>query len=335
MQTLFLILISLISAGLSFATIGGDATSAIANGAGYSSIPQAVRDFYSKEVLFQAQPRCKFLQFAKVKRDLQAIKGKSIVFTKYGNLAGGGSLLESDTLEAQTMSTSEISIAVTEQANAITLTEMLIRTSLLDVLGDASKSLANNLAIVLDKQFRDVAIATTNVVFGNGAATAAAMNAGSTFNSRTVKDAVEVLAINNAPKFNNEYYVCIAHPKQLRQLRDDANWINANTYMGRRQLYVGEVGMYEGVIFIETTQMTHINNADMVTKYGAYTPDYGCEAVIFGENAYAWAIALDVELRDDGIVELGRKRTIGWYGIWGTGLIEEDNVIRVVTAATA
>lgn len=324
-----IILIYAMLGAFSFGTITGQNASAV----GYSALPQAVRDFYSKDVLFQAQPRCKFLQFAKVKRDLQAVKGKSIVFTKYNNLAGGGAIGESDILTPQGISAAEVIISVSEQANAIQLTELLMRTSLLDVLGDASKLLAVNMATVLDKQFRDAALSTTNIIFGNGAATAVAMDGTSVFNSRTIKDSVELLATNNAPKIEGEYYVCIAHPTQLRQLRDDPNWINANTYMGRRQLYIGEVGMYEGVIFIETTNMPKLTNAQVVAKYGAFTPTFGCEAVIFGENAYAWAVALDVELRDDGVVELGRKHTLGWYGIWGSGLIEEKNCIRVLTAA--
>lgn len=330
MYTLLLIL-GLLCSLFSFA----DVTSANVNSSGYVPIPEAVREFYSKEVLFQAQPICRFLQFAKVKRDLQATRGKSITFVKYGNLAGGGSLDEDDTLAAANLTTNEVVISVKEQANMVTLTELLVRTSLLDVMGDASKLLANNLAQVLDRQFRDVALSTTNVVFGDGKASTSTMDATSMFNSKTVKDAVEILATNNAPKFDGEYYVCIAHPKQLRQLRDDANWINANTYMGRRQLYIGEVGMYEGVIFIETTNMPLLTSAQVVTSYGgAFTPEAGCEAVIFGENAYAWAVALDVELRDDGIKELGRKRTIGWYGIWGSGIIEEKNIVKVLTSAT-
>jgi N4-gp56 family major capsid protein len=159
------------------------------------------------------------------------------------------------------------------------------------------------------------------------------MSASSVFNTKTVKDAVEALATHNAPRINGDYYVCIAHPHQLRQLRDDSNWINANTYMGRRQLYIGEVGMYEGCIFIETTQMPKLNAAQIAAKYGAgasITEAY--EAVFFGDNAYGWGIALDVELRDDGVVELGRKHTLGWYGIWGTGIIEGANIVKALTA---
>lgn len=310
----------------------GEITSAETNVKGYSAIPQAVRDFYSKEVLFQAQPRLRFAQFAKVKRDLQAVKGKSIVFVKYGNLSGGGSLKESDVLTPEGMTTSEITVPVSEQANSVQVTEYLLRTSMLDVLGDASKLLANNMAVVVDAQFRDVVLSTTNVVYGGTATKASELAATSAFTTKTVKDAVEILATHNAPKINGDYYVCIAHPHQLRQLRDDKEWINANTYMGRRQLYIGEVGMYEGCIFIESTQMPHLKAAQIQEKYGAsLTLTDAYEAVFFGDNAYAWGIALDVELRDDGVVELGRKHTLGWYGIWGMGIIEEKNIVKALT----
>lgn len=317
---------------LSLVTFGTTTSQGITAG-GYTAIPEAVRDFYSRMVLFEAQPRLRFLQFAKVRRDLQAIRGKSIVFIKYDNLEGGGTLLESDVLTPEGMNTSEIIIPVKEQANSVQVTEYLLRTSLFDVLGDASRLLANNMAIVLDKQFRDTVLGTTNVVWGGTATSLATLTAGDGLTTKTVKDAAEVLATHNAPRINNDFYVCVAHPHQLRQMRDDPNWINANTYMGRRQLYIGEVGMYEGVIFIETTQMPKLDAAGIADKYGAgATITEAYEAVFFGENAYAWGVALDVELRDDGVVELGRKHTLGWYGIWGTGIIEEKNIVKALTA---
>lgn len=313
----------------------GETTSAAATSGGYTSIPHAVRDVYSKEILFHAQPRLRFAQFAKVRTDLQAAKGKAIVFTKYGNLARGGKLLETDVLVPKGMSTSEIVIPVYEQGNAIQVTEYLLQTSLHDVLGDASKLLANDLAITLDEQFRDVVLTATQTVYGNGKTSAGSLVLGDGLTTVTVKDAVEILATNNAPRFVDamgEYYVCIAHPHQLRQLRDDPNWVNANTYMGRRQLYAGEVGMYEGVIFIETSQMPELSNAEAASKYGSYNPSKGWEAVFFGENAYAWAIALEPELRDDGVTEFGRKHALAWYAIWGTGIIEDKNIVKALTA---
>lgn len=331
-MTIFILILAFIVAPLS-SMFFGDTSSAGSNVGGYVAIPHAVRDFYSKEVLFQAQPRLRFAQFAKVKRDLQAVKGKSIVFTKYGNLEGGGELEETDVLTPEGLSTSEVVIGVKEQANSIQVTEYLLRTSMLDVLGDASKLLAANMARVLDGQLRDAVLKTPNVVYGGTASNLAGLTATSAFTSKTVKDAVEVLATNNAPRIDGDYYVCFAHPHQLRQLRDDPAWQDANKYMGRRQLYIGEVGMYEGCIFIETTQMPMLKAADITKKYGGgATIQTAYEAVFFGENAYGWGIALDVELRDDGVVELGRKHTLGWYAIWGTGIIEDKNIVKALTA---
>lgn len=328
--TIAIVLVAMVS--LMFA----DVTSQHSTAGGYVSIPQAVRDFYSKEVLFFAQPRTRFIQFAKVKTDLQAVKAKSIVFTKYGNLTPGSALGETDVLVPEGMTTSEISIGVTEHGKAITVTELLLKTSMLDVLGDASKLLANHLAIELDTEFRDVVLQTTNVVFGNQKATAATLVAGDGLTAATVKDAVEILERNNAPKYirdDGEFYVCIATPHQLRQLRDDPAWINANTYMGRINLYKGEVGMYEGCVFISTTNMPQNTNAETITKYGAgFTPAASWEAVFFGENAFAWAIALDVEMRDDGVIEFGRKHSLAYYGIWGSGIVEGKNIVKALTA---
>ena len=332
MQTLLLILAAITAATFMFA----DVTSSTASSGGYVSIPAAVRDFYSKEVFFFAQPRCRFIQFAKVKRDLQAVRGKAIVFTKYGNLSGRSKLFETDPLVPEGMSTSEVTIAVYEHAKAISVTELLLKTSMLDVLGDASKLLANHLAIDLDYEFRDIALSTANTVYGNSRLTANTLVNNDGLTTATVKDAIEILEKNNAPKYvrnDGEFYVCIAHPHQLRQLRDDPNWINANVYNGTVLLYKGEVGMYEGCIFVSTTNMPEMTNAETILKYGAgYTATNGWEAVFFGENAFAWAIALDVEMRDDGVVEFGRKHSLAYYGIWGSGIIEGKNIVKALTA---
>lgn len=325
------ILICLALAIFSFA----DITTATTTAGGYTPIPQAVRDAYSKEVFFEAQPRCKFLQFAKQKTDFSAVRGKSITYVKYASLSGGGKLTdESSTINTATLAASEVKITLYEHGNSVELTEMLIRTALLDTMEDASKLLATDLAQTLDKQLRDAALATTNVIFGDGATSSASMVSTSVMNIRTVKDVVERLATANAPRINGEYYVCIAHPHQTRTLRDDPAWVSAQAYRGTgRQLFLGEVGMYEGVVFIETTNMPVLTNTAIDTKYGGtYTAgSNGYEAVFFGENAYAWAVGLPVELREDAVKDLGRRRRIGWYGIWGSGVLENNNIVRVLT----
>lgn len=308
-------------------------TSAVAAGNGYSALPVLVRDFYSQEVFRRALPRLRFLQFTKVRRDLQAVRGKNIVFTKFNGLTGGGAIAEDAVITPEALSASEITISVTEQANAVQVTEFLLKTSIMQVMEEASIQLANNFAKVLDIQLRTAALSTTNVQFGNETATLGAMTlAGSKFTAKTVRAAVELLATKDAPKIDGEFYVAFAHPHQLRALREDAEWIEAFKYMGRRNLYLGEAGMYEGVVFIETTNMPVLTNAEVIAKYGAgYVPATGYEAVFLADNSIAWGVALDVEIRDDGVTDFGRKHSLAWYGIWGSGLIENDYAVRVLT----
>lgn len=326
----------ILSVGMSF--FADTTSSAQTNDASYVKLTPAVRDLYSREILFEAQPRLRFVQFAKVKRDFQAVRGKSIVFTKYSNLAGDGSLTEGTDIVKDNLSASEITISVTEHGKAVQVTELLLQTSFQDVMGETSKTLANHMAVSIDALLRDAALSTNNSFYGNGLlADAAAFNAGAAsvtnFSAETVRSITENLATNNAPRFGGEYYVCFAHPHQLRSLRGDSEWQEANKYMGRRQLYAGEVGMFDGVIFIETTQMPKYATAQNAVDAGwtGVTETNTFAAVAFGENAYAWGIALDAELRDDGVQDFGRKHALAWYGIWGAGILEEDNVFKILT----
>ena len=88
--------------------------------------------------------------------------------------------------------------------------------------------------------------------------------------------------------------------------------------------------MYEGVRFISTTQMPAYSAYLSGLNYGVSIPLW--EAIMFGENAFGWAVALEVELRDNGVEDYGRKHGLAWYAIWGFSLIEEDNIFSMLTA---
>jgi len=294
------------------------------------NIPNSIRAVYSKEIIRQAQPKLRFSQFAKKKTDLNTAPGGAIKFTKYSSISRGGKLTEGVNINEKAMSNSEQTIVVEEYGNAVKISEKAIQLSVHNELQEASVALANDMAMVLDEALRDTALTTTNQVYGGGKTSASALVAGDGFTTQSVKDVVEALATNNAPKIDGQYYICIAHPHQLRQLRDDANWINAHSYVGIENVYRGEVGMYEGVRFIETTQMPHNSATESLAKYGINIPTW--EAVVFGENSYGWAEALPVEMRDNGVEDYGRMHGIAWYAIWGFGIIEEQNIFSVLTA---
>jgi N4-gp56 family major capsid protein len=153
----------------------------------------------------------------------------------------------------------------------------------------------------------------------------------------TIKDAVEVLATNNAPKVNGQYYICICSPHQARTLRDDPEWIDASHYGAPEQIFNGELGRIEDVRFIVTTMMPSGAAGENELGYVADLKGAGkdgvdvYQAVIFGEDYYALAESLAPEIRTDDSEDFGREVKIAWYGIWGTDVLNPTHGVVVET----
>jgi N4-gp56 family major capsid protein len=311
-----------------------------------------VRAVYSKEIEFYAMPIMKFLQFAKIKTELGVQPGLTIQMMTYNNLAMGGALTEGVRMQTQALSSSMKSITIGEQGNAIAVTELALRESFTDVMADATTLLGRDMALTLDCQLRDVCIAggttgpyTTSTIYGRANASSAKIGArnqivaGSNILSvATIKDAVEILATNNAPKFGGSYYVAFCHPHQSRTLRDDPAWVEASKYGQPEQLFTGEIGRIDDVRFIETTLMSNGAAATSDPGYKVALAGAGFsganvfQAVVMGEDYFGYAVGLPVELRDNGVIDFGREHQLGWYAIWGSGILHAERAVIVETA---
>jgi N4-gp56 family major capsid protein len=287
-----------------------------------SNLTQTILDVYSKEIEFHAQPVLRFTQFAVNKTDLQAQSGLTVKVTIYDNLAMGGALTENTPIGTQALSTSQKEISVKEFGNAVAVTELLLQASFDDVMGSAAKLLGMDYAKVVDNELKNTVLGGTQVVYANGKTARDQIADGDVYTSKEVKDAVEVLSTNNAGKYNNDFYVNFIHPHHARGIRDDAEFMNVTSY-GKQ--FAGEIGRIHDVVFIETTQMPMISNGNATTPADVY------QSVMFGENAYAFAIALPVEMRDGGIEDFGRVHKLAWYAIFGTGILQDANIVRIET----
>lgn len=298
----------------------------------------AIRSVYSKEVLFNAQPQLKFEQFANIETQLGTEPGSDIKILKYANLdspAGGYQLTEGVDMATVALSASLVAVTVAEYGNGVSVSEMLLRQSFDKIMQNTSKLLGLDYAQMNDKMLRDALLgnnATLIRKFSNGKANRAALTADDTFNTALVKDAVEELATRNVPKINNDFYVCFVHPHQARGMRDDSAWINASQYGAPGQIFQGEIGRYEDVIFVETTHVLKLatgaqtidgeNNATVATY----------KAIMIGADALGKAVGLPVEMRDNGIEDFGRKHSLAWYAIQGAKRLDDDRVVSLETA---
>jgi len=321
------------------------ATSAGASGGGYQ-LSQAIMLVYSKEIMFWAQPVLKYDQFAVKKLELGVTPGLTMNMLRYNNLTPGGTLTEGTRMTTQPLTAAQIQITVAEQGNAVSVSELLLHVSFDDVMASAAKLLGFDMAKVLDSQLRDAYFGCSNVIYANGRANRNALTNSDKFGTGIVKDGVETLKTNDVPQLAGGYYVCFAHPHQLRGLRDDNYWISAQHYGAPENLFNGEVGRYEDVIFIETTMQRNGQAAGSSPNYNTMgfdpnlnkvsTPGLTADAVytasLFGDNAVGHAISLPVEMRDNGITDFGREHGLAWYGIWGTGRITDVNIARLETA---
>ena len=300
-------------------------TALAATGGTNVRLSEVVLTIYSKDIMFQAQPVLRFDQFAQVKTDLSATPGKQITFFKYNNLSAGGVLTEGVALSTQALAGSQVSISVYEYGNAVAVSNMLLATAFTDVMGDTAKLLGQDYAKVIDSLARTcLEDGAGSTVFANDKATADLIASNDYLTMEEIKDAVEVLATNNAQKIANDHWVCFVHPHQSRNLRDDADWVTVGK-LDPQRLYNGEIGRIDDVIFVETTQVS-IDANDAATPVDVYS------AIMIGDQAFGKAVALPVEMRDNGVVDFGRERDLAWYTILGYGVLNDDNIVKIQTA---
>ena len=314
-------------------------TTAEATGAGLTALTSAVKAVYSKEVEFKAMPLLRFYQFATIKTELGVEPGLTIQMMVYNNLALGNKLTEGTKMTTQGLTGSLKPLRVYEYGNAISVSQLLLTASFDDVMASATTLLSRDYAMVLDCMLRDACLTGTNTAFarnedGTKPANMLAMTPANKMKVSVVKDALEILSTHNAPK-RAEGWICIVHPHQSRDLRDDPAWINASNYGAPQQLFNGEIGRVDDVRFIETTIMKNGASASTDPSYDAtlVTTDgtKAYQAVLFGDEYYGLAVSLPVELRDAGVVDFGRERGLAWYSIMGAGILNDEYGVVIET----
>lgn len=299
-----------------------------------------IRTVYAREIEFKALPLMRFAQFAQTRTELGVEAGLTISMLTYDNLKRGGKLEEAKDMVTQALSGSTKQITVTEHGNAVAVTELLLQSSFDDVMASATTLLGRDYALVLDCELRDAALSNdTNIVYAGKKASRTDITADDVLQVSTIKDAIEILATNNAPKYGGTNWICFVHPHQSRTLRDDAAWINASNYGAPEQMFTGEIGRIDDTRFIETTIMSNGGasedddgyDAELVKGTGGNQVNI-YQAVIFGDAYYGIATSLPVELRDNGVEDFGRKHSLAWYSIFGVGLLHKDYGVVMETA---
>jgi N4-gp56 family major capsid protein len=296
-----------------------------------ADIPDAVLQVYSRKAILKAMPRLVFANFATREDQLGEESGERLNFLKYDNLTKGGKLgNETTPIPKRKLSESQVNITVDEYGNAVQVSRRALRASFRRIMDDIATLLGRDYALVLDEMIRDAYLTTANKFYGIKSNTATnQITSAHKLTTASIKDVIERMKTSNIPPMirgGDQHFVGIFHPTQLRSLRDDAAWLSPHQYVDTAEIYNGEVGKYEGVVFIETTQIPALAGAGSggIDVY---------RGLVFGEDAVGFSEPVPFELVDDGIEDFKRLQSIGWYSIMGAGIIN-DHVFELQTAGS-
>ena len=284
----------------------------------------------SKELRQAVQPLTRFRQFADIKDAAhQGLnKGDTFHWNVYNNVATQGTTLTEGTDIPETSYTiTQGTLTIGEYGNSVPFSEKLDDLSEHSVREVVNKVLKNDAAKAMDvaaaAQF-DAAplrmVGTTTAaatLTTNGTATATNT---SVLNTYHVKNIVDTMKERNIPSYQFGDYFCVAWPSTLRSLKNSLETVHQYTSEGFGMIMNGEIGRYEGVRFIEQTNIAKGTGmgTDTSSTWSGGLSDW---AVFFGEDTVAEAIAVPEEVRGKIPTDYGRNRGIAWYYLGGFGVV--------------
>lgn len=268
----------------------------------------------SQQMREQAAPKMIWRQFVDTKDGLGKNAGDTVEFTKRLRIdTRGGTLVETNTMPSNRIKVYKDSVTVTEYGNGVNYTQKIESLSEFKMRSEYEKGLVQDQVESIDSaictiaktaKFKAVCTATTKVGVAfttNGTATATAANDVSDANLRALADYAKQKHI---PKMGN-YYMFVGSTNAISGVYDYLQAVAQ--YADPEFRFNDEIGKYYGVRFVEDNNIL-LNTIGSNTNKG--------EAVLFGEEAVAEAVALPEELRYEE-TDLGRSKKLGWYSILG------------------
>jgi N4-gp56 family major capsid protein len=307
-----------------------------------TSISDIVKEAFDRTSYFALRPELYFDQVSTVRATNQAMPGNTVTFTKISDLAEATTPL-SETADpfAVGMSETQVSVTLEEYGNVMVTTAKLRALSFLDVDMDAANIVGYNAGVSVDTLAREALSLGTNVSYAVGALTApvsrATVEAEDTLDGTDVRKVTAQLRSANVPTLGGGFYVGMIHPNvsfDFRGANGAANFRDPHIYVDTQNIYVGEIGAWEGIRFIETPRAkiytasgsgginvyaTHIVGFQALAKAVANAAGYGEQPMI---------------VRGPVTDRLERLQPIGWKHLVGYKVFREESVRRIESSSS-
>lgn len=188
--------------------------------------------------------------------------------------------------------------------------------------------LGKNMLDTMDKLVQNVFDTGTNIIGVNATVVKtntsgfaeASVAVGDNINSAVCRDAAALLRRRNAHQRDQlGYYAAIVHPDVVVDILNDTQWLQPHQYVDPGNLYLGEVGAYQGFRFAMSPRCTIV--ADGATSGKVYRTYFmGAQAVV---EALVHDAHVVVGPQTD---KLRRYFPIGWYAHAGWAVFRQEAI---------
>lgn len=301
---------------------------------------------FEKLAYFALRDEMYFDQFADVQATNATNPGATVTFTIFQDMAAATTALgEAEDVTPVALSDSQVSVTLNEYGNATVTTAKLRATSFLPVDPIAANAVGYNAGLSIDTIARNAAEAGTNVIYATGGATdpssRTTINSDDVLAANDVRRVVAQLRKANVPTINGSY-VGMIHPDvsyDFRSATDAAAWRTPANYVNPQGIYTGEIGMFEGVRFVEAPRAPLFANASDNSGSAGTIDVYG--TLIMGRQALAKGISLGGEYGAQPSMVYGtvtdilkRFRPVGWKHFVGYGVFRQEALRRIESASS-
>jgi N4-gp56 family major capsid protein len=277
----------------------------------------------SRKLRTALQPMVRFRQFCDAKEAFGLGIGQTFNWNIYSDVAqAGGTLSESQPMPETNFTITQNSLTITEYGNSVPFTKKLDDLSEQPVTEIIHKVLKNDARKALDtaayNQFNASPIrvwaSSTSSLTVNTNGTVSGTN--SVLTNTLVKAIADYMAEQNIPAFDGVNYLSIFRPTPLRPFKNNLETINQYTPEGWHVIMNGEKGRYEGIRFVEQTNVpvTAFPSASTATDRGFF----------FGSDTVVEAFAIPEEIRGKIPTDYGRSRGVAWYAELGFGIAHTE-----------
>jgi len=287
----------------------------------------------------ELQPMSRFRQFCDIKEGKGKEKGELFNWDIYSDVVTEGtSLQETQAMPETNFTITQGTLTVTEYGNSVPYTKKLDDLSKHPVKEVINKVLKNDARKTLDRaahaQF-DATVVTLTPTGGNSATAVSVETGGATITNNVAMNKEHIKAIADEMKereitpFYQDDYFAIARPTTLRNFKNDLETIHQYVESGMQLIYNGEAGRYEGIRFVEQTNLPTENWSNGLSD----------AAYFFGADTVAEAIVEPESIRGKIPTDFGRSKGIAWYYLGGFGIVHnsadglQNRILKWDTAA--